>query len=265
MECFFRRLADSPYNKLFVLKGAMSFGAFMEGSRNTKDSDFQMYGHHDSASIRKLFTDICLVSQDDGIQFLVDEITVQNAGENREYSGFILLVPALLGTMRMKLQFDIGFGEVITPEPVYKAYPVLLRLDQPKIRVYPLESVISEKFEAMVNLGMKNGRMKDFYDLADFAEKLNFNGSVLRMAISNTFAHRATDLPKELPLAWTPQYFASKQRIADFKAFLQRHSLPKTRTLEGCCATIIPFLMPLCVAVTSGDVFDLTWQNGSWN
>jgi len=264
MECFFRRLAVSPSRSDFVLKGAMLFAVHMDGPRNTKDADFQIYGRHDGDSIKRLFYAICKIEQDDALEFSVDRIQVEAAGEDREYPGYVVYVPAMLGALSMTLHFDIGFGEVITPEPSWTEIPSLLNLPKPRIKTYPIESVVAEKFEAIVRLGMRNGRMKDFYDLAEFAIQIQFHGRVLSEALTNTFAHRGMAIPSEVPIALTTAFYGKKAKVTAFNAFLQRHALPKKKTLDECCAMIILFLMPVCHAITAGTEFNAEWSHGEW-
>ncbi len=264
MECFFRRLAVSRHANTFILKGATSFAIHMEGARNTADSDFQVYGRHDANSLRSTFEEICAIALDDGIAFGLDRILIDEAGARREYTGFKVHVPAALGNAGMSLQFDIGFGEVVTPPAPWTNYPSLLGGPGIRIKIYPIESIVSEKFEAMVDLGMRNGRMKDFYDIAEFAAKLRFNSVILAEAVKNTFAHRKTVVPSDMPLALTERFFKDKEKQKEFKGFLRRHSLPKLRTLESCCLAIQAFIMPVCNSITSGRIFSADWWDGEW-
>ena len=261
-EGFLRRLAGSSHVEDFVLKGAMSFALYVDDGRSTKDADFQVYGHHDRASLARLFAEICGREMDDGIDFSIAEIVVDVAGEEREYAGFVVHVPARIASLAMRLQFDIGFGEAVEPE--WREYPVLLGFSSPKIRAYPPESVIAEKFEAIVRLGMRNSRMKDFYDIAKFSRENRFEGARLARAIEATFKRRETVLPGSAPIALTATFHGEKRKTMAYKAFLRAHGLPKGSSLEEVCRDIEALLMPLCLALKSGSLVSTQWSGGRW-
>jgi len=262
IECFLRRLEASRFAKAFVLKGAMSFAVHLDQSRTTKDADFQVYGLSDAKSLVNAFSQICSIEQDDGLKFEIGRIRAESVGGDREYPGFKVTVTSHLGGAQIPLQFDIGFGEVITPAPRTLAYPTMLKMKSPSVRAYPTESVIAEKFQAMVQLGMRNTRMKDFYDLHEFAVKSEFDGEILSAAIRNTFGHRGTPVPNEAPLALQQAFYGDKKRATAFKAFAK--SLPTKKDLEACCQTIESFLIPVCRAIASNEPFLGHWQDGAW-
>ena len=106
--------------------------------------------------------------------------------------------------------------------------------------------------------------MKDFYDLAEFSSRIHFRGLELSEAVTNTFANRGKAIPSELPIALTTAFYSKKAKVTAFNAFLQRHALPKKRTLDECCAKIILFLMPVCLAITAGTEFNTVWSDGEW-
>lgn len=125
----------------------------------------------------------------------------------------------------MSLQIDVGFGDAVTPEAEESIYPTLLEIPQPRIRIYPPETVVAEKLQAMVDLGMQNNRMKDFYDIYTISHLFNFKGDILVKAIRNTFERRGTEIPKDLPLALTDEFASDNQKQIQWKAFLNRNSL----------------------------------------
>ena len=108
---------------------------------------------------------------------------------------------AHLGNAKIQLQIDIGYGDVITPVAQIVNYPALLHFPEPRIRAYPPETVVAEKLQAMVALGMQNSRMKDFYDLWLMARDLSFTGEPLVKAIQATFERRKTPIPDDIPIA----------------------------------------------------------------
>jgi hypothetical protein len=140
-----------------------------------------------------VFADILATPvEDDGVVFRPETLRAVAAREEDEYAGVRLDFVAELAGARLSMHVDIGYGDVITPGPVEIEYPSLLGQPAPRLRAYPPETVVAEKFQAMVALGMLNTRMKDFFDLWAIAGAFAFDGAVLASAIRTTFAHRET-------------------------------------------------------------------------
>jgi hypothetical protein len=139
----------------------------------------------------------------------------------------------------------VGFGDVVTPDGRTASFPTLLDLPAPTLRVYPPESVVAEKFEAMVSLGIANSRMKDFYDAAVLLEQFKFDDSVLASAVRATFERRRTPLPTSVPLALTDEFARDAHRQLQWTAFLRRSGLPQERELPEVVAALRHRLMPL--------------------
>ncbi|WFA85248.1 MULTISPECIES: nucleotidyl transferase AbiEii/AbiGii toxin family protein [Paenibacillus] len=194
-ERFLYRLSISEYRDKFILKGGLFlFSQTQFKARPTKDVDFlarQIANELDL--LRESFVSICsIVVPTDGIAFQLDELTTERIKEDADYEGVRIKVTALLGRMRKSLQFDIGFGDVVVPKPQLIEYPVLLDMTAPQVQAYSRESVISEKFEAMITLSVMNSRMKDFYDIYTLLTTNNFDGRILHEAVSETFQQRGT-------------------------------------------------------------------------
>jgi hypothetical protein len=179
LERLLYRLSVSPHRDIFVLKGALLFDLWThQPYRPTRDLDLLGCGDSSLERYRKLFSEICTQTvEDDGVSFFADTVTAERIRDDEDYEGVRLVLQARLGAARISLQIDIGFGDVITPSPVEVEYPTLLDFPAPKLRAYPKETVVAEKFEAMVKLGIANSRMKDFYDL--------FAGGVVRTRIQS--------------------------------------------------------------------------------
>jgi hypothetical protein len=122
-------------------------------------------------------------------------VKVTEIRDTQEYGGFRVLLTAKLGTAVLPLQIDVGFGDAVTPAAVMVEFPTILNQKPPRIRVYPRETVVAEKFEAVVQLGMTNSRMKDYYDLWFMSRHFEFDGALLSSAIRATFDRRATIIP----------------------------------------------------------------------
>ncbi len=195
------RLSKSRHASRFVLKGATLFGVWTGAPhRATRDIDLLGSGNASESHIREVFAEvIALDVEDDGLELDVDSMNVGPIRDGQEYAGLRVVLNARLTSAQLRLQIDIGFGDVITPAAVTLEVPTLLDQPAPRLRVYPKETVIAEKLEALVQLGIANSRMKDFYDLAVLAESFEFEGESLVAAIRATFARRGTALPVGLP------------------------------------------------------------------
>ena len=198
------RLSVSPYAAHFVLKGGLLLQAVLEQqARATRDIDLlaeQLSNQTDD--LRRIFKEICSIEADDGISFDIDSIQAEPITQNADYHGVSLSFFAYLDRTRERIHIDVGFGDTVIPNPNSMTYPSLLNTDAIVIRTYSLESIISEKFHAMVDLSFANSRMKDFYDIVMLACHNSFEGPVLQHAIQATFKTRSTDMPL-LPAAFT--------------------------------------------------------------
>lgn len=197
IERFLYRLTCSAYADQFVLKGAILFAVWTgQMYRPTRDIDLLGFGDSSAETLIHLFKEICAVEVDpDGLMFDGRSVQVEEIREAQEYPGQRVRLQAHLGQARISLQVDIGFGDVITPAAPEVEYPSLLDFPAPRLRVYPKETVIAEKFQAMVVLGFINSRMKDFYDVWLMSKEFSFAGRLLARAIQATFERRQTDLP----------------------------------------------------------------------
>ena len=263
-ECFFRRLIVSPYSSKLVLKGAMLPTTLeLEGIRNTKDADFQMHGGSDERSVKTAFTEILKIEWDDAISFDLKSLTVAASGRERAYPGCTVKLRGALGRTPLTLQFDVGFGEIITPGAATVEIRTLVDFPTLKVKAYPWETVVAEKFEAIVKLGMRNNRMKDFYDLFTLATILEFRSEPLALAIIRTFEHRKTKLPTLTPVGLSQSFYKDNAKIKDWKAFIERHNLPNRVNLEDCCQKIQQFVGPLLKEIEAESQAKHTW-NRAW-
>lgn len=259
------RLSVSPYRKLFVLKGAMLFSLWTPTPyRATGDLDLLGFGNNDPDQVAGLFREIMTIAADDGIVFKPDTIVAAAARAEDEYAGVRMDFLAELAGARLPIHVDIGFGDAITPGAQDIAYPSLLDLPQPKLRAYPPQTVVAEKFQAMTALGMINTRMKDFFDLWAIANTFAFEGPVLSEAIAATFARRETPLPTEPPLALTPAFADAKQ--AQWTAFLKRTEISLApEPFPEIQAQIATLVMPPALSIAKGEAFDVRWAiGGPW-
>jgi hypothetical protein len=181
IERLLYRLSVSPHAGSFVLKGALLFALWYDTPhRPTKDADLLGFGADDADTLRSTFTAICAIDADDGVRYETADMRIAPIREDNVYGGLRLNIPAFIGSARLPVQVDIGFGDAITPAPETVTYPTLLDdLAAPSLRAYPVYTVIAEKLHAMVVLGMNNSRMKDFFDLAVIARTSELDGATL--------------------------------------------------------------------------------------
>lgn len=256
------RLSISNYRDKFVLKGGLFlFSLTQFKSRPTKDIDFLAKQiSNDIQYIKAAFESICaLPVEEDGVEFDVNGITAERIKEDADYEGVRIKIPASLGRMKKQLQLDIGFGDVIIPKPRDIQYPTLLNMKPPEIRVYSTDSVIAEKFEAMISLSVANSRMKDFYDIFTLLSTENFDGRVLWEAIFETFQRRRTNLEKEHPV-FSPSFAEDEIRIKQWKAFLRRIGLKENLEFPFVMERIRDFLFPIYDSILNEDEFLKMWN-----
>jgi len=263
------RLSISEYQARFILKGALLF-TYWTGSphRPTRDLDLLGHGPTELALLEKAFREVCLVEvQPDGLEFQSDSVDGERIKEGENYEGVRLHLKVLLGNARIVLQVDVGFGDRVVPKPEDIDFPVLLDFPAPHLKSYPRETVVAEKFEAMVKLGMLNSRMKDFYDLWILSERFSFEGAVLSRAIKTTFETRGTQVPASMPVALTAEFHDDRQKNAQWVAFLRRsHLNADAKSLPEIAATLSAFLIPIAVAVAKNEKITQTWSpGGPWN
>jgi hypothetical protein len=216
------------YVDQFILKGALMFTVWQVTERRaTLDIDFLARFDNQIATIEKVIKAICKISViSDGLTFDSETVKGQKIKEDADYEGVRVKFCGFLERSRIPMQVDIGFGDIVYPQFEVIDYPVILDLPNPHIKGYPAESVISEKFEAMVKLGLLNSRMKDFYDIWLMIHNLEFNTLKLGEALKRTFEHRKTSFPPGKLLFDEEIYDEKSDRQKLWKAFLKRGDIP---------------------------------------
>ena len=200
LERLLHRLSLSPHRERFVLKGAMLLATwFDEPHRATRDVDLLSFGDAAEGALLATFREIMAVEADDGVSFDLKGLRIEAIREEVEYGGSRLRTTAALAGARIPITVDIGFGDAVEPGVEDIDLPVLLDMPSPHLRAYPPETVIAEKFHAMVALGRANSRMKDYYDVWMLTSSFEIDPERLRRAIVATFARRSTVIPAEVP------------------------------------------------------------------
>ncbi len=267
-ERFLYRLTISKFAHHFILKGGLLLIYLnIPKSRATKDIDFLGVGLKNTpADIKIIFANIANRPCDDGVKFNSQSISLEEIKPDTEYAGIRLKIDAYLGKARKRLQMDIGFGDVIWPKSNQMEFPTIAGGETPKIKVYSLESIISEKFEAMVKLAMANSRMKDFYDVYILAANHSFQGKTLQKAAEMTFRKRKTPLP-DIPLVFRAEFYNDKGRQQQWVAFLRKIRLDNApREFKEVMEKITLFLKPVVNAIKEKKMINRLWstQERKW-
>jgi len=265
MERFLYRLAKSKYAGRFILKGALMLQVWQSPeSRPTMDIDLLGITSNDEVKIAEQMREILSIEvEPDGLHFDATSIRAERITEDAEYQGLRVRFRGSLGTAKINMQLDIGFGDVVFPEPELSKYPTILDFPAPQLLCYSRQSAIAEKLEAMVKLGELNSRMKDFYDIWMLARQFDFDSVSLVEAIRKTFNRRQTDLPVSVA-ALSKEFAVAKQ--AEWNAFRKRLRYDYVPTaFDDVLRVLRIFLEPLIATIRSeGTRFSKWTAGGSW-
>jgi hypothetical protein len=243
IERFLYRLSVSSARNGYWLKGALLFDLWFDmPHRPTRDADFLGFGPADAETLGRAVRSICGIAVDDGMAFDPASIKIEEIREQAGYGGLRVRFVGLLGKARCSVQLDVGYGDAVTPGPDEIVYPTLLEdLPAPRLRAYPRATVVAEKLEAMVSLGMANTRMKDYFDLRALAREGALDAGLLGNAIAATFARRGTALPPAVPLGLSQEFARDAAKLNQWRAFLGKNRLDAP-TLEEVVAEVRDFL-----------------------
>ena len=239
------RIGISEYREQFLLKGAMLFALWYDmPHRPTRDVDLLGFGLGELFVLEQVFREITQQPVDDGLRFS-ETVKAEEIRREADYAGARVSVIATLEQARIPLQVDIGFGDLVTPAAELSDYPVLLEdLNPPRLGTYPVYTVIAEKLQAIVSLGMVNSRLKDYFDLQVLLEREQLDEQVLAEAVRRTFAVRSTPLPQQAPLGLSSEFGEDPDKQTQWRAFLQRNDLAEV-PLPQVVSQIRKALMPV--------------------
>ncbi len=248
IERLLYRLAQSRYAERFVLKGAMLLMTwFDEPLRGTRDLDLLGHGNPAPYTVLGVFREVLGQEQPDGVLFGANETSIGRIRQENEYGGLRIRTPAEVGGARIVVNVDVGFGEATEPPAEWLDYPVLLDMPAPRLLGYARETVIAEKFQAMVALGLANSRMKDYYDLWVISRTFDIDRSRLAGAISATFARRRTPIPDAVPDGLSRAFAEDVVKRRQWEVF-KRDLGVDPGPLDSVLETLEAFLMPAAVA-----------------
>ncbi len=265
---FLYRLGHSANKQQFILKGGLMFALWQAPLRRpTRDIDLLGRLSNSVSHVVSVIETICQEPvPDDGLIFDTEKISGKQITEGANYQGVQVTLPAYLGTARIPIRIDVGFGDQLVPGPVAMSFPTLLNSPSPELLAYSRESAIAEKFQAMVFLEETNSRIKDFYDIWLLATHSEFDGLILSEAIEGTFRWRGTALELN-PVAFDHSFTKDSQKQTQWAKFVTRNKFegPPT-TLAEAVSLIAALLQPPVQALLTGERFDKQWvPGGPWS
>lgn len=255
------RLSISEYADRFTLKGGIFLYALFDGNyaRATMDIDL-LAGHisNDAKKMKEVFRDIFSIECDDALQFDLDSLNVISIAEFKEYHGVNVSIMGYLDRTRVPVSIDIGFGDAIYPGRVEMVFPVLLDMDAPKVFAYSIYSVIAEKFEAIVSLGLANGRYKDFYDVYILSTNYDLDGNELKNAIVETFTQRGTGFDDIA--AFEPGFTEDPVRQGRWRAFIRKKKALMKIEFEEVMEQSQKLLIPIVETIEQNKEYNRQWK-----
>ncbi|MCC6245089.1 MAG: nucleotidyl transferase AbiEii/AbiGii toxin family protein [Gemmatimonadaceae bacterium] len=268
LERLLYRIGQSPVRDRFVLKGAMLLRLWSEQPyRATRDLDLLRRGDASFDAIRAdLEVIVKTTVPDDGITFDATKVALEPIRADNEYAGTRATIPARCGKARLMLQVDLGVGDAVWPEPKVRQYPALLDAPAPNVLAYERETVVAEKLEAIVVLGERNSRIKDFFDLHMLATMFAFDRRALGESVLRTFNRRQTPIPVDAPIGLTAAYWENPSRPTQVTAFARRSGIPATTEAGREFSHVLSaFLIPILTDVAAGKMRDGVWPpDGPW-
>jgi predicted nucleotidyltransferase component of viral defense system len=268
LERLLFRLSKSDQVGRFVLKGALLLRVWgLTSVRATRDIDLLGQTSNEAGSISAIIQDVCTIAvEDDGLVFDAESVKVAQIAGDAEYEGLRVQFEGRLGNARIPMQIDIGFGDPITPAPVVTEYPTVLGMEAPRIRVYPPETAIAEKFQVMLYRGLLNSRMKDYFDVWALARSRRFEGAVLSEAILLTCESRGTAVVPS-PVALSEEALLDADKQVQWMAF-RRRIIPTAapESFSEVVREVAAFLQPVAEALAAGVLLSGHWApGGPWS
>ena len=227
LERLLYRLSISKSRDNFLLKGALLFDLWFDVPfRPTRDIDLLGFGVAEAAEVHATFEDFCHLQVDDGVVFDAQSIQVSEIRKEANYAGLRVTLLGLIDGARCPVQVDVGYGDAVTPAPELADYPVFFEeFGQPRLRVYPRYTVVAEKLEAIISLGMVNTRLKDYFDLWVILNKTDIDSLVLQQAVVATLSRRSTAVPQSLPMGLSDAFAQDAGKASQWHSFKEKNRL----------------------------------------
>ena len=268
-ERFLYRLGESAASDRCVLKGGSLIAVWLEEPyRATRDIDMLATGGADEPAVRGLVEAVCEVPcPADGLTFDASGLRITPIREVQAYPGYQARLNAHLDNARIPLQVDFGFGDALPKEPRLAQLPTLLSgLPAASLRIYPRSATVAEKFEAMVQLGRRNTRMKDFHDIWALSEAFDFSGVELQQVLRECFARRRTAWTSEAPAVLTTAFYATDTARDRWAGYCAKDPIiPPPASFETIGERIQMFLGPVRESIVGNEKFAWHWSAaGPW-
>jgi hypothetical protein len=227
LERLLYRLSVSPWADQFLLKDALLFDLwFDQPHRPARDIDLLGFGPSELDHLVAVFQQVCVQSSDDGMVFEQGSVQAARIRKEVNYEGVRVKLLGTLDGARCTVQIDVGYGDAVTPAAELVQFPALLAdIAPPSFRAHPVYTVIAEKYEAIVSLGMANMRLKDYFDLWFLATHAEIDETILRQAVQATFARRRTEVPQAAPTGLSDAFATSPIKQQQWRAFLAKSKL----------------------------------------
>ena len=256
------RLSISEYAERFTLKGGIFLYALFNGDYTRATTDIDLLAQcisNDIEEMKKVFKEIFSIKCDDALRFDLNTLDVIYITEFKEYHGVKVSILGHLDKTKVPISIDIGFGDIVYPERMKMDFPVLLDMDIPKVYAYSINSVVAEKFEAFVSLGLANSRYKDFYDIYVLSDRYNFDGKELTNAIKETFNHRGTSFDDIV--AFEDGFADDETRLMRWNSFVKKKKALIKLDFEETVQLLKILLFPIVDAIKKNELFERTWSH----
>ena len=256
------RLSISEYAERFTLKGGIFLYALFSGDYTRATTDIDLLAQcisNDIEEMKKVFKEIFSIKCDDALRFDLNTLDVIYITEFKEYHGVKVSILGHLDKTKVPISIDIGFGDIVYPERMKMDFPVLLDMDIPKVYAYSINSVVAEKFEAFVSLGLANSRYKDFYDIYVLSDRYNFDGKELTNAIKETFNHRGTSFDDIV--AFEDGFADDETRLMRWNSFVKKKKALIKLDFEEIVQLLKILLFPIVDAIKKNELFERTWSH----
>ena len=256
------RLSISEYAERFTLKGGIFLYALFNGDYTRATTDIDLLAQcisNDIEEMKKVFKEIFSIKCDDALRFDLNTLDLIYITEFKEYHGVKVSILGHLDKTKVPISIDIGFGDIVYPERMKMDFPVLLDMDIPKVYAYSINSVVAEKFEAFVSLGLANSRYKDFYDIYVLSDRYNFDGKELTNAIKETFNHRGTSFNDIV--AFEDGFADDETRLMRWNSFVKKKKALIKLDFEETVQLLKILLFPIVDAIKKNELFERTWSH----
>ena len=256
------RLSISEFAERFTLKGGIFLYALFNGDYTRATTDIDLLAQcisNDIEEMKKVFKEIFSIKCDDALRFDLNTLDVIYITEFKEYHGVKVSILGHLDKTKVPISIDIGFGDIVYPERMKMDFPVLLDMDIPKVYAYSINSVVAEKFEAFVSLGLANSRYKDFYDIYVLSDRYNFDGKELTNAIKETFNHRGTSFDDIV--AFEDGFADDETRLMRWNSFVKKKKALIKLGFEETVQLLKILLFPIVDAIKKNELFERTWSH----